>query len=75
MRDGKAKAIICLGGNLAIASSDPQACADGFRKLDLAVNITTKLNRTHLLTAKVSYILPCLGRAPSRTCKTRGHRL
>jgi molybdopterin-dependent oxidoreductase alpha subunit len=62
MRDGFAKAIICLGGNLAIASSDPQACAEGFRNLDLAVHITTKLNRTHLLTAKTSFILPCLGR-------------
>jgi molybdopterin-dependent oxidoreductase alpha subunit len=62
MRDGFAKAIICLGGNLAIASSDPQACAEGFRNLDLSVHITTKLNRTHLLTAKTSFILPCLGR-------------
>ncbi|VXC48550.1 putative oxidoreductase; putative molybdoenzyme [Sphingomonas sp. T1] len=62
MRDGKAKAIVCLGGNLAIASSDPQACAEGFRKLDLAVHITTKLNRTMLLMAKDTYILPCLGR-------------
>jgi molybdopterin-dependent oxidoreductase alpha subunit len=62
MRDGRAKAIVCLGGNLAIASSDPQACAEGFRRLDLAVHITTKLNRTHLLVAKSCYILPCLGR-------------
>ncbi|MET4663589.1 FdhF/YdeP family oxidoreductase [Sphingomonas sp. PvP056] len=62
MRDGKAKAIVCLGGNLAIASSDPQACAEGFRNMDLAVHITTKLNRTHLLMAKATYVLPCLGR-------------
>ncbi len=62
MRDGKAKAIVCLGGNLAIASSDPQACAEGFRNLDLAVHITTKLNRTQLLMAKATYVLPCLGR-------------
>lgn len=63
MRDGHAKAIVCLGGNLAIASSDPQACAQGFRNMDLAVHITTKLNRTHLLVAKgATYILPCLGR-------------
>ncbi len=62
MRDGKAKAIVCLGGNLAIASSDPQACAEGFRNLDLAAHITTKLNRTMLLMAKDTYILPCLGR-------------
>ncbi|MEN2785001.1 FdhF/YdeP family oxidoreductase [Sphingomonas qilianensis] len=63
MRDGKAKAVVCLGGNLAIASSDPQACAQGFRNMELAVHITTKLNRTQLLMAKgATYILPCLGR-------------
>ena len=32
------------------------------RKLDLAVQIATKLNRTHLLTAATQLILPCLGR-------------
>ncbi|WP_380779755.1 FdhF/YdeP family oxidoreductase [Sphingomonas sp. R86520] len=68
MRDGKAKAIVCLGGNLAIASSDPQACAQGFRNMDLAVHITTKLNRTQLLMAKgATYILPCLGRTERDT--------
>lgn len=67
MRDGTAKAIVCLGGNLAIASSDPQACAQGFRNMDLAVHITTKLNRTHLLMAKASYVLPCLGRTERDT--------
>ena len=62
MRDGYAKALICLGGNLAVASSDPQACFEGFRKLDLSVHITTKLNRTHLLVGEKTFILPCLGR-------------
>jgi molybdopterin-dependent oxidoreductase alpha subunit len=67
MRDGTAKAIVCLGGNLAIASSDPQACAQGFRNMDLAVHITTKLNRTHLLMARATYVLPCLGRTERDT--------
>ncbi len=62
MRDGHAKAIICLGGNLAVAASDPLACIQGFRKLELAIHIATKLNRTHLLTAATTYLLPCLGR-------------
>lgn len=62
MRDGKAKAIVCLGGNLAAAASDPQACYEGFRRLDLAVHLATKLNRTHLLTAGTSYIFPVLAR-------------
>lgn len=62
MRDGRSKAVICLGGNLAIAASDPQACFKGFRQLDLAVHLATKLNRTHLLIAKVNYLFPVLGR-------------
>lgn len=62
MRDGQAKAFIGLGGNLAVAISDPQATFAAFRKLDLNVQIVTKLNRTCLLTARESLILPCLGR-------------
>jgi molybdopterin-dependent oxidoreductase alpha subunit len=62
MRDGQAKAFIGLGGNLAVAISDPQTTFPAFRKLDLSVQIITKLNRTCLLTARTSLILPCLGR-------------
>jgi molybdopterin-dependent oxidoreductase alpha subunit len=62
MRDGTAKAAIFLGGNLAVAAPDPQVCYSAFRKLDLSVSLATKLNRTHLLTGKTSYILPVLGR-------------
>ena len=62
MRDGRSKAVICLGGNLAMAASDPQACFKGFRQLDLAVHLATKLNRTHLLTGKVNYLFPVRGR-------------
>ncbi|WP_223216665.1 FdhF/YdeP family oxidoreductase [Paraburkholderia phenoliruptrix] len=62
MRDGRAKALICLGGNLPVAMSDPRVCFDAVRKLDLAVHIATKLNRSHLLTAGETLLLPCLGR-------------
>jgi len=62
MRDGRAKGFIGLGGNLAVAMSDPEASFAGFRKLDLNVQICTKLNRTCLLTARESIVLPCLGR-------------
>ena len=60
--DGRAKALICLGGNLAVAMSDPGATFQGMRNLDLAVHIATKLNRSHLLTGKTTLVLPCLGR-------------
>ncbi|WP_276122525.1 FdhF/YdeP family oxidoreductase [Pararhizobium qamdonense] len=59
---GRSKALICLGGNLAVAMSDPEATFAGMRKLDLAVHLATKLNRSHLLLAKTSIILPVLGR-------------
>jgi molybdopterin-dependent oxidoreductase alpha subunit len=62
MADGRSRAFIGLGGNLAVAMPDPERCFAAFRKLDLSVNIITKLNRTALLTAPHSLILPCLGR-------------
>src|SRR5882762_9560630 len=62
IRDGRSKALICLGGNLAVAMSDPEATFKAMRNLDLAVHIATKLNRSHLLLAKQSFFLPGLGR-------------
>lgn len=62
IRDRRSKALVCLGGNLAVAMSDPEVTFKAMRNLDLAVHIATKLNRSHLLPAKESFILPCLGR-------------
>ena len=62
MAEGRSKALVCMGGNLPVAMSDPEVCFEAMRKLDLAVHIATKLNRSHLLLAKTSIILPCLGR-------------
>ncbi len=60
--EGRSKALICLGGNLAVAISDPAVTFAAMRKLDIAVHISTKLNRSHLLTGKTCIVLPCLGR-------------
>jgi molybdopterin-dependent oxidoreductase alpha subunit len=65
LREGRSKAIVCLGGNLAIAAPDPAACFAAFRRTELAVSLATKLNRTHLLTGKATYILPVIGRTES----------
>jgi len=59
---GRSKALVCLGGNLGVAAPDPGATFAAMRRLDLAVHMATKLNRTHLLLAKQSLILPVLGR-------------
>jgi molybdopterin-dependent oxidoreductase alpha subunit len=59
---GRSKVLISLGGNLAVAMPDPGQCYPAMRKLDLAVHVATKLNRSHLLVGRESIILPCLGR-------------
>ncbi|QCP53124.1 FdhF/YdeP family oxidoreductase [Trinickia violacea] len=62
MIDGKAKALICLGGNFAVALPDSERSFPAMATLDLGVHIATKLNRTHLLVSKETYVFPCLGR-------------
>jgi molybdopterin-dependent oxidoreductase alpha subunit len=62
IEQGKSKALICLGGNLAVAMSDPEVTFAAMRTLDLAVHIATKPNRSHLLTARTTLLLPVLGR-------------
>ncbi len=62
MIEGSARALLCLGGNFAVALPDTQACFPAMRALDLSVHIGTKLNRSHLLVARKTLILPCLGR-------------
>ncbi|KOC87728.1 FdhF/YdeP family oxidoreductase [Winslowiella iniecta] len=62
MVDGTSRALICLGGNFAVALPDPEKCFPAMKALELSVHIGTKLNRSHLLVARESYILPCLGR-------------
>lgn len=62
MHEGRAKALVCLGGNLPLAMPDPQVCFEAMRRLDLSVHIATKLNRSHLMVCKNTFLLPCLGR-------------
>ena len=53
---------MALGGNILSAMSDTEEVAKGMREIDLTVQISTKLNRSHLITGKQALILPCLGR-------------
>ncbi|EOY3720331.1 TPA: FdhF/YdeP family oxidoreductase [Klebsiella michiganensis] len=62
MIDGESKALLCLGGNFAVAMPDSERAFPAMRGLDLSVHIGTKLNRSHLLVANETFILPCLGR-------------
>jgi len=62
MRDGKARTLISLGGNLVRAISDTNVAEAAMANLSLTVSIATKLNRSHLMTGEVALILPTLGR-------------
>ena len=63
MHDGDAKVFICLGGNFAMAASDTEYTAKALQRCELTVQISTKLNRTHLITGKTALILPTFGRS------------
>lgn len=59
---GEADVFIGLGGNFTRATPDSQRTERAFRRLGLNVQISTKLNRSHLITGGDALILPCLGR-------------
>lgn len=62
MHRGDAKVFVALGGNFLMASPDTDFVAEALRKCELIVQISTKLNRGHLVVGKRALILPCLGR-------------
>lgn len=60
--DGRIRGFIGMGGNFVRAVPDSSRIEPAWRRLRLSVQVSTKLNRSHLVTGEVSYILPCLGR-------------
>ncbi len=62
LRDGRAKAFIALGGNFVAAMSDTEVTAAAVRGAEFTVQISTKLNRSHIDAGRTALILPTLGR-------------
>ena len=62
MRTGDVDLLFCMGGNFISATPDTIATAEGMTKTKMTVQISTKLNRSHLVTGETAIILPCLGR-------------
>ena len=62
MRDGRIKVWMSLGGNFVGAMSDTTVVVAAARSTDLSVQVSTKLNRSHVVTGAAALILPCLGR-------------
>ncbi|NAZ37680.1 FdhF/YdeP family oxidoreductase [Rubellimicrobium sp. CFH 75288] len=61
--DGTVKAFVAFGGNFARAIPDNRRAEPAWAGLDLNVQIATKLNRSHLLPGRATWLLPCLVRA------------
>jgi molybdopterin-dependent oxidoreductase alpha subunit len=62
MAEGNAKVFIAMGGNFLSATPDTEFTAKALQNCNLTVQISTKLNRSHLIHGKIALILPTLGR-------------
>jgi molybdopterin-dependent oxidoreductase alpha subunit len=63
MHRGDVKAFVSLGGNFALAAPDTPYTYEALRNCELTVQVSTKLNRSHIVHGKRALILPCLGRS------------
>jgi molybdopterin-dependent oxidoreductase alpha subunit len=63
MHQNTAKVFIAMGGNFLSATPDTIYTGEALEKCNLTVQISTKLNRSHLITGKEALILPCYGRS------------
>ena len=62
LADGSATVMIGLGGNLLRAVSDTEVAEQAMRRAMLTVQVSTKLNRSHVVGGQTAIILPTLGR-------------
>ncbi len=63
MHEEKVKVFFAMGGNFLSATPDTDYTAEAMRKLKLNVNVSTKLNRTHLVHGEETIIFPTLARS------------
>ena len=62
LHDGRARVFIALGGNFVQAAPDTGVTMDAMRRAALTVQVSTKINRSHLVCGETALILPTLGR-------------
>jgi len=62
MHAGNVRVLVAMGGNFLSATPDTEFTAEALRRCSLTAHVSTKLNRSHLITGRAALILPCLGR-------------
>lgn len=63
MQRGDVKVFVALGGNFALAAPDLPYTFAALQNCELTVQVSTKLNRSHIMHGKQALILPCLARS------------
>jgi len=63
MNEGHGKVFFAMGGNFVAATPDTHYTEKAVAQCDLTVQVSTKLNRSHLIAGNTAIILPCLGRS------------
>ena len=62
LSEGKAKVFFGMGGNFVAAAPDTHVTEDAMRRAELTVQVSTKLNRSHVVSGQEALILPTMGR-------------
>jgi molybdopterin-dependent oxidoreductase alpha subunit len=63
MHNGDVRVFVGMGGNFALATPDTAYAFEALGRCDLTVQVSTKLNRSHLIHGHQALILPCIPRS------------
>ncbi|WP_193374287.1 FdhF/YdeP family oxidoreductase [Nocardiopsis prasina] len=63
MARGEVGVFFAMGGNFVAASPDTEVTEEAMRQVGLTVHVSTKLNRSHVVTGTRALILPALARS------------
>jgi molybdopterin-dependent oxidoreductase alpha subunit len=69
MYQNKVRVFFAMGGNFLSATPDTNYTAEALRRCALTVQVSTKLNRSHLVHGDEALILPCFGRSDKDTLR------
>lgn len=61
--ENKVDFFLFMGGNFISATPDSELTGKAMQKVKMTVQVSTKLNRSHLVTGEEALILPCLARS------------
>lgn len=75
MDEGKVSVFFAMGGNFISATPDSAFTGRAMQKVGLTVQVSTKLNRSHVVTGDEALILPCVSRSEKDMQKSGGQMI